>query len=138
MARHIVGNEPFVLLLPDDIFQPEAHVLSRTIEVGQQYDGGVIAVKRVPREETSRYGIVQSRPVADRIHRIDGLVEKPAVEQAPSDLAIMGRYLLPPGIFEVLEKTLPGKKCPECGNKSLIRKDGCDFCTDCGFTGACG
>jgi len=108
-ARNMVGNEPFLLLLPDDLFEEHELVLKRMIEVYENHRSSVVAVKRVPPEEVSRYGVVEPRKVAERIHEVMSLVEKPRPEESPSNLAIMGRYVLMPEIFEALESTSPGR-----------------------------
>mgnify|MGYP001050440696 CR=1 FL=1 len=108
-AKRVVGEEPFVLLLPDDLFEGQEAVLRQMLEIYQRYQGNIIAVKRVSKEEINRYGIIEPRKVAEHVYQVINLVEKPQPEQAPSDLAIMGRYVLMPEIFEALESTLPGK-----------------------------
>lgn len=109
MAKSIIGDEPFALFLPDDIFENQEQVLKRMLDISQRYEASTIAVKRVNDNEVSRYGIVKPRKVAERIYQIDDLVEKPVLKAAPSNLAIMGRYVLMPEIFDALEGTLPGK-----------------------------
>jgi UTP--glucose-1-phosphate uridylyltransferase len=108
-ARRIIGNEPFILMLPDDIFEQRELVLKEMINVHYRYHGSVIAVKRVPKCEISRYGIIESRRVAGRTYKVTDLVEKPQPADAPSDLAIMGRYVLMPKILQILEDTPPGR-----------------------------
>jgi UTP--glucose-1-phosphate uridylyltransferase len=108
-AKNAVGNEPFILLLPDDIFELRELLLKQMLEVYNRYQGSVIAVKRVAKEEVNRYGIVDCRKVAERIYQVTDLVEKPHPREAPSNLAIMGRYVLIPAIFKALEETPPGK-----------------------------
>jgi UTP--glucose-1-phosphate uridylyltransferase len=108
-AKSVVGNEPFILFLPDDLFEQQELVLKNMIEVHQKYQGSVIAVKRVDEEEISRYGIIAPQRRADRVYRVTDLVEKPHPEEAPSDLAIMGRYILMPEIFQILHDIRPGK-----------------------------
>jgi UTP--glucose-1-phosphate uridylyltransferase len=108
-ARRIIGNEPFILMLPDDIFEQRELVLKEMINVHYRYHGSVIAVKRVPKCEISRYGIIKSRRVAGRTYKVTDLVEKPQPADAPSDLAIMGRYVLMPRILQILEDTPPGR-----------------------------
>lgn len=108
-ARKIVGNEPFVLLLPDDLFEQGESLLKRMIEVYEDRQASVLAVKRVTPGDVSRYGIVEPRTVAEHIHQVMSLVEKPHPDRAPSNLAIMGRYVLMPEVFEALETTTPGR-----------------------------
>lgn len=108
-AREAVGEESFAVLLGDDLVDAEPPCLAQMVEVSRQKEGAVIALLRVPATETHLYGIIQGEQVDERIYRIQELVEKPAADQAPSNLAIIGRYLLPPEIFPILEKTPPGK-----------------------------
>lgn len=108
-ARELVGDEPFAVFLPDDIFDAEVPVLRQMLNVYQRYQGSVIAIKRVAREEVRRYGIIKPKQIEERVYQVLDVVEKPEPEEAPSDLAILGRYILTPQIFEVLESTPPGK-----------------------------
>ena len=110
-AAHHVGDEPFAVLLGDDLIDPRDPLLEQMIEVQEREGGSVVALMQVPRESISLYGCAAVEAVgADGdVVRITGLVEKPAVEEAPSDLAIIGRYLLSPSIFEVLRRTPPGR-----------------------------
>ncbi|MDA0265101.1 MAG: UTP--glucose-1-phosphate uridylyltransferase [Chloroflexi bacterium] len=120
MAKDAVGDEPFVVILPDDIISqaPGAHTpgaIAQMVQVSERVGGGVIAVEESPWEVIHNYGVVAGTPVSDpashgRIVKIEGLVEKPAREQAPSNLTIVGRYILPPEIFGLLERTEPGAK----------------------------
>lgn len=112
IARAHVGDEPFVVLLPDEIVpQPiegERPLLPRMIEIFDQRSASVVAVRRVAREDVSKYGIVEHEEMRDNVARVTGLVEKPSVEDAPSDLSLPGRYLFTPEIFEALDRTKPG------------------------------
>jgi UTP--glucose-1-phosphate uridylyltransferase len=113
-ARPVVGDEPFGVVLPDDLIWngPAASgrpgALRQMALLAQQENAGVIAVEEVPREQTDKYGIVDATPVSDRAARIRMVVEKPKPAVAPSNLAIVGRYVLPGRIFELLERTTPG------------------------------
>ena len=110
-AREVVGNEPFAILLADDLMQPApggAPVLKQMVDLHNRQHASVLAVQEVPREETSAYGIVSSTPWAERTSRITGMVEKPKPEEAPSTLAVVGRYLLSPMIFDHLANVKPG------------------------------
>ena len=107
VTRALVGNEPFAVLLGDDIIDAEVPCLRQMISVFDKHGSSIIAVQQVPREETSSYGIIDHKPVEDSVYRIEDLVEKPAPDTAPSDLAIIGRYILTPEIFDALEQTLP-------------------------------
>ncbi|TWT27714.1 UTP--glucose-1-phosphate uridylyltransferase GalU [Planomicrobium sp. CPCC 101110] len=103
-ARKFIGNEPFAVLLGDDIVQADKPCLKQLIE---QYDAtqtSVIGVQQVPDEDTNRYGIIDPRKSLDRLYQVNEFVEKPALGTAPSNLAIMGRYILTPEIFDLLEK----------------------------------
>ena len=108
-AREAVGDESFAVMLGDDIVDSDPPCLAQMVEVFRKMHGGVIALQRVPETETHLYGVISGEKVDERTYRITGLVEKPAPEQAPSNLAVIGRYLLPPEIFPILEHTLPGK-----------------------------
>ncbi|KPK23130.1 MAG: UTP--glucose-1-phosphate uridylyltransferase [Dehalococcoidia bacterium SG8_51_3] len=108
-AKSMIGKEPFILILPDDLFEQREKVLSNMMDIYLQYGGSVVAVKEVTEPEISRYGIISPEEVAERVYRIKELVEKPQPSEAPSNLAIMGRYILMPEIFELLGSTQPGK-----------------------------
>lgn len=108
-ARHHVGNEPFAVLLGDTIMDSVIPVTQQLLDTYEQYGGSVIAVEEVPHEKVNRYGIVGGNTLSDRILALDQLVEKPAVKDAPSNLAIAGRYVLTPGIFAALDQTEMGK-----------------------------
>jgi len=110
MAKELVGDEPFAVLLSDDVIvNPGGKpVTGQLIEIYQAHRGSVIALQRVPRSEVSRYGVVDPRHEEGPLVEIGDLVEKPAVEDAPSDLAVLGRYVLSPKIFDILESTQRG------------------------------
>ena len=110
MAKDAVGNEPFVVILPDDIIAHTPGAISQMVQVSSERNAGVIAVEVVPWEVVHNYGVVDATQVSERVHKIQGLVEKPPRDQAPSNLTIVGRYILPPQIFEALENTPPGAK----------------------------
>jgi len=107
-ARDLVGDEPFAVLLPDDIFDADPPCLRQLLDVAAAEDGPVVALMRVAKAEVSKYGIVEARPLGERRFHLTGMVEKPRLEQAPSDLAIVGRYILPPEIFSILAQAKPG------------------------------
>ncbi|MGI2293445.1 UTP--glucose-1-phosphate uridylyltransferase GalU [Paenibacillus sp. GXUN7292] len=107
-ARKFIGNEPFAVLLGDDIIASKKPCIKQMIEKYEQYHTSIIGVKRVPDEEVSRYGIVNGTKMEEAFHRVRHLIEKPAREEAPSNMAIMGRYILNPSIFEVLGNQQPG------------------------------
>jgi len=108
-AKHVVGNEPFALFFPDDVIVADPPCTRQMIDVFEERGGSVLAVQQVADAEVESYGIVAGRDDGERIMRISGLVEKPRLEEAPSRLGIVGRYILTPEIFEELEHTAPGK-----------------------------
>ncbi|HIN05563.1 MAG TPA: UTP--glucose-1-phosphate uridylyltransferase [Dehalococcoidia bacterium] len=109
-AREAVGDEPFVVILPDDIVVHTPGVVAQMVEVSQRYNAGVVAVEPMPWETVQNYGVVDAVSAGERLHKIRGVVEKPKREDAPSNLSIVGRYILPPEIFQCLERTKPGAK----------------------------
>ncbi len=108
-ARPAVGNEPFAVLLGDDIMVSEKPAIGQLLDVYRRFRCSVIGVKEVPEEEVSKYGIIGGRKIEDGVFKVDTLVEKPEVERAPSRMAITGRYILTPTVFPILESTPPGK-----------------------------
>jgi len=108
-ARHHVGNEPFAVLLGDTIMDSVIPVTQQLMDTYETYRCSVIAVETVPADKVNRYGIVGGKALSDTIFQLDTLVEKPALGEAPSTLAIAGRYILSPEIFSCLDQTLPGK-----------------------------
>ena len=107
-AQH-VGDEAFAVLLGDDLVDPRDPLLPQMLEVQAREGGSVVALMEVPHEQISMYGCAAVEPVDGDVVRITGLVEKPPVDEAPSDLAIIGRYVLAPSVFEVLRGTAPGR-----------------------------
>ncbi|HET7746710.1 MAG TPA: UTP--glucose-1-phosphate uridylyltransferase GalU [Vicinamibacteria bacterium] len=106
VARELVGDEPFAVMLGDDIIDSAVPCMKQMVEVFEKYDGApVVAVHRVPRAEISAYGVIDGSPVdgGDRVFRVRDMVEKPKAADAPSDLAIIGRYILTPDVFEALD-----------------------------------
>ena len=106
-ARHVVGDEPFLLMFPDDIIVAEPPAARQLIDVYERH-GSVVAVERVPREDIPSYGIVSGKEMENGVYKLDALIEKPRVEDAPSDLAIVGRYVLGPDVFDELTEVRPG------------------------------
>ncbi len=107
-ARKFIGDEPFAVLLGDDIVRADKPCLRQMIEQYERYNSSIIGVQPVPNEEVSRYGIVDGNLIDDRLYRINHLVEKPKRAEAPSNLAILGRYILSPRIFSILGNQEPG------------------------------
>ena len=108
-AKSFIGNEPFAVLLGDDIVDAQVPCLKQLIEVFNEYKTSVLGVQKVPKQDVPNYGIVDCRPVDDRVFKVKDLVEKPDIESSPSDVAILGRYIITPEIFNLLEVTIPGK-----------------------------
>lgn len=107
-ARSFVGDEPFAVLLGDDIVYSKEPCLGQLIALHDELNATILGVQAVPREWTSRYGIVSAQGVRENLFKVSDLVEKPHPDAAPSDLAIMGRYIIQPEIFEILAHTEPG------------------------------
>jgi len=110
-AQAFVGSEPFAVLLGDDIVHAQTPAIGQLMQVYEACGGPVIGVQRVQKSEVHKYGIIKPAKPGDdsRLHKVAGLVEKPSVEEAPSNLAILGRYIITPEIFRILEKQQPGK-----------------------------
>jgi UTP--glucose-1-phosphate uridylyltransferase len=125
-ARPLVGNEPFAVILADDVIDAQPSALAQMIEVFKDVDGPVILVERVPKAQISGYGVIAAEALSNGVYRITDLVEKPAPEDAPSDLAIIGRYILTPDIFEALVEEAASVKSGEIqltnGLKRLLAK----------------
>jgi UTP--glucose-1-phosphate uridylyltransferase len=107
-AAPIVGNEPFVVLLADDLIDAKSSVTQQLVEAAHQQNGSVLAIQDVERQQTDQYGIISGEPVNNRTTRLRGIVEKPAPADAPTTLAVVGRYVLEPEIFEHLRQTQAG------------------------------
>jgi UTP--glucose-1-phosphate uridylyltransferase len=107
-AHEAVGDEPFAVMLPDDIFDAERPCLRQLIDVAEAREAPVVALMRVAPADISKYGIVEATPAGERLYRLHGMVEKPEPAKAPSDFAIMGRYVLTPDIFGLLAEGKPG------------------------------
>ena len=107
-AKDFAGDDPFAVLLADDIVDAEKPALKQMIEVFEKYDAPVIATMRVEGEAISRFGVIDAEEVEPNVFRIKDMVEKPAFKDAPSDLAIIGRYIFTPDIFDAVEQTKPG------------------------------
>lgn len=107
--KDLIGDEAFAVILPDDIIEADTPCLKQMIEVYDRYRCSVLATQRVESGEIEKYGIVEPRFVEERVNQVLNVVEKPTPDRAPSNLGIVGRYILTPQIFEVLENTPPGK-----------------------------
>jgi len=107
-ARDLVGDEPFAVMLSDDIIDSETPALRQLLDVYEKYDSPVVAVFEVEGEAISRFGVIAGEEVEEGVYKIKDMVEKPAQSEAPSNLAIIGRYILTPDIFDEIEKTTPG------------------------------
>lgn len=108
-AKSFIGNEPFAVLLGDDIVYSEKPCLKQMIETYEEYKTTILGVQEVSSEDVDKYGIIDGKHIEDRVYKVKGLVEKPPVDEAPSNVAILGRYIINPAIFEILENTKPGK-----------------------------
>jgi UTP--glucose-1-phosphate uridylyltransferase len=108
-AEPAVGNEPFAVLLGDDIMVSKPPAIKQLMDVFSKYGCTVLGIQRVPEEDVSKYGIAGGEEIEPGVFKVDTLVEKPSSEEAPSNLAITGRYILTPKIFKALRETLPGK-----------------------------
>lgn len=109
-ASNFIGNEPFAVLLGDDVIHAQTPCLKQMIAIYEHHDASIVGVQEVPLDKVSRYGIVDGAKLCDRVYRARNLVEKPRPEDAPATrLAIMGRYILNPKIFRILENLTPGK-----------------------------
>lgn len=107
-AQHVVGDEPFAVLLADDLLDAPVPVMRQMVDAYDYYHCSVLGVQDVPRAETRSYGIVAAKPLAERIEQVSGMVEKPKPEEAPSTLAVVGRYVLTSRIFHHLRSVQPG------------------------------
>ncbi len=105
VTRQLVGDEPFAVILADDVIDATPPALAQMIKVFDEVNGPVLLVERIPRHEISSYGVIAYEPVRDGVYRVTDLVEKPPADRAPSDLAIIGRYILTPDVFDALEET---------------------------------
>ena len=108
-AKSFIGDEPCAVLLGDDIVYSKKPCLKQMIEIYDQYKTTILGVQEVPSEEVNKYGIIDAKLIEDRVYKVKGLVEKPSIEKAPSNMAILGRYIINIAIFEILEHTEPGK-----------------------------
>ncbi len=111
VSRDLMNEEPFAVLLGDDVIEADIPCIRQMMDIYDRYNSSVVAIMEVPKEEVPRYGIIQAKPLAheeSRVFEVEDMVEKPRLEAAPSNLAIIGRYILTPGIFEALRQTCSG------------------------------
>lgn len=108
MAKDEIGDEPFAVFLPDDIIYADSPPIGEMMHVFAEHGSSVIAVKQVPNAAIPSLGIIDPEPLSERVYRIKGMVEKPRLEDAPSNLAIIGRYVLTPEVFDAIENGRPG------------------------------
>lgn len=108
-AKSFIGNEPFAVLLGDDIVYSKEPCLKQMIDVYDEYKTTILGVQEVSEDDVDKYGIVDGKLIEEGVYKVKGLVEKPSIGDAPSNIAILGRYIINPAIFEILENTAPGK-----------------------------
>ena len=108
-AKNLVGMEPFAVFLSDDVIDSRIPVMKQMVDVFHRYPYTILAVQRVPKKEVHHYGIIEARKIAPRVYEVLDMIEKPHPSNAPSNLAIIGRYILMPEIFKALEETKPGR-----------------------------
>ncbi|HOJ92946.1 MAG TPA: UTP--glucose-1-phosphate uridylyltransferase GalU [Dictyoglomaceae bacterium] len=109
VTKELVKDEPFAVILSDDLIISDVPCIKQMIEIYERYKCSVIAVERIPKDEVKNYGVIAGKEIDEGVYQVTNLVEKPSVEEAPSNLAIVGRYILTPQIFSMLEKVKPGK-----------------------------
>ena len=108
-ARSFVDNEPFAVMLGDDIVESKVPCLKQMISIFDQYNTTILGVQHVPKKDVSKYGIIKGSDIGERVYRVEDMIEKPDQDKAPSNVAILGRYIIMPEIFTYLEKATPGK-----------------------------
>lgn len=108
-AKDLIGDEPFAVLLGDDIIHSNVPAIKQLMNIYKKYNASVIAVEKIDKKDISSYGVIEHKKIEDRVYQISDMVEKPSPSEAPSDLAIIGRYILTPQIFTALEETKPDK-----------------------------
>lgn len=108
-AKEAVGDEPFIIMLGDEIYSQNTQCLTKMMEIHEKYQASVLSLFTAPRDQIPSYGIASVQKEAPYIYKVTDLVEKPSIEEAPSDLAVSGRYIATPDIFEILERTKPGR-----------------------------
>ena len=124
-GRTLVGQEPFAVVLADDLCFGEPGgegVLKQMVQLYAEHRCSIVAIEEVPRDQTSSYGVIAGTPISDRLLRVTDMVEKPRPEDAPSNLAIIGRYVLTPDIFSIIEETPPGRNGEVQITDALLRQ----------------
>ena len=124
----VIGDEPFGVVLADDLcFGSDEGVLSQMVALFKQFRCSIVAIEEVPPDQTGSYGVIDGEAISESLLRVTDMVEKPAPEDAPSNLAIIGRYILTPDIFDILEQTDPGKNGEVQITDALLQqaRDGC-------------
>jgi UTP--glucose-1-phosphate uridylyltransferase len=122
MARTLVGDEPFAVILADDVIDASPPALAQMLDVFAQVQGPVVLVERVPRDQISGYGIIDATPLRPGVYQVNDLVEKPSADTAPSDLAIIGRYILTPDIFDALAEEATDSRTGEIQLTNGLRR----------------
>ncbi len=108
-AKSFIGDEPFAVLLGDDIVKSETPCIKQLMDVYNEYHTSILGVQKIPLQDVPKYGIINANQIEERVYKVKGLVEKPDIEHAPSNIAILGRYIISPRIFQHLENATPGK-----------------------------
>lgn len=108
-AKTFVGNEPFAVMLGDDIVDSKVPCLKQLMDCYDEYKTSIIGVQKFPQNDISKYGIINGKYIEDRVYKINDMIEKPSIKEAPSNIAILGRYIITPQIFSILDNTPPGK-----------------------------
>ncbi len=108
-ARHLIGNEPCAILFGDDIVDFKKPCISQLMDVFEKYGDPVVAIEKIPQKDVCRFGVIKPNQISERIYEIKDIVEKPAIKDAPSDLSIVGKYIITSDVFYELEKVKPGK-----------------------------
>ena len=108
-AKSFIGNEPFAVLLGDDIVDSEKPCLKQLIDAYNEYKTSILGVQEVYKQDTDKYGVLDVKYIENRVYKVRDMIEKPKVEEAPSNIAILGRYIITPDIFDILENQEPGK-----------------------------
>lgn len=107
-AKTFVGNEPFAIILPDDLIYSEIPCLKQMTDLFDKYQTSILGVQRVDYDKVNKYGIVTGKQLSENLYKVDGMVEKPPIDKAPTNIAIVGRYIVTPKIFDILENSKPG------------------------------